>query len=254
MAHRTLWNLPSVVAGKKTKSEKDDKFKQIKVRSVFNSARACEYNLLQIFLIAPTIYCGGYLWMLVVCLSNYSYPGCLGLDLFEMWRQLKPWLTSSMDTALVLQCLEVGKPAVSAIHLPFACLCKDKYSNKGKNASEQYSYLLEQLISVCKALEINLHLGKGQSCTLCSCFVRRSLLEGLSCEALQSQSEISACSEHGPRLTLLSLWGTVFPSFHTSAKGLCKVVTITHQQELVHLQFFFFLKSKYRRFQTLSFQ
>lgn len=33
MAHRTLRNLSSVVAGKKTKSEKDDKFKQIKVRS-----------------------------------------------------------------------------------------------------------------------------------------------------------------------------------------------------------------------------
>lgn len=33
MAHRTLRNLPSVVTGKKTKSEKDDKFKQIKVRS-----------------------------------------------------------------------------------------------------------------------------------------------------------------------------------------------------------------------------
>lgn len=33
MAWRALRNLPSVVAGKKTKSEKDDKFKQIKVRS-----------------------------------------------------------------------------------------------------------------------------------------------------------------------------------------------------------------------------
>lgn len=33
MLWRALRNLPFVLAGKKTKSEKDDKFKQIKVRS-----------------------------------------------------------------------------------------------------------------------------------------------------------------------------------------------------------------------------
>lgn len=78
-------NLPSVVAGKKTKSEKDDKFKQIKVRSVglivqeLVNPICCKY-----FLIAPTVYCGGYLHMLVVWLRNYSYPACLGLGFFEI--------------------------------------------------------------------------------------------------------------------------------------------------------------------------
>lgn len=63
-------------------------------------------------------------------------------------------------------------------------------------------------------------------------------LEGLSCKARQLQPEISARSERGPRLMSALLWGMVFPSFHTSAKGLWKVVSITHQQELVHLQIF----------------
>lgn len=44
----------------------------------------------------------------------------------------------------------------------------------------------------------------------------------------------------------------VFPSFHTSAKGLCEVVSITHQQDLAHLQFFL-KKANLRDFRLLSF-
>lgn len=52
---------------------------------------------------------------------------------------------------------------------------------------------------MCRAPEIHFHLGKGQSYTV----VTFCQLEGLSCKALQSQPEISACSEHGLRLSHL---------------------------------------------------